>query len=130
MDHDANDRVSLTKKAFQNGETLDQTKYYHMTKHIANNLSMNENRTYSEAEEATGAYKKAEVILAFPLTHDSIPIIEPQEVFAFLPVRHMGFTVKWLSLKSLNTNLTILSVLDSDGFRHPGKPTGHCDILG
>ena len=82
MDHEANDRVSLRKIILQNGQTQDHRRYYHVTKHMAERLSKNENRTYSE------------VVLAFPLTHDSIPIIEPQDVFAFLPVRHMGFTVK------------------------------------
>ncbi|OCL02139.1 hypothetical protein AOQ84DRAFT_424260 [Glonium stellatum] len=92
IEHARNNRVSLGKKILQNGETQDHIKYYHITKHTAKRLPKSENRTYSEAEEATRAYAKAEVILAFPLTHDSIPIIEPQEAFAFLPVRHMGFT--------------------------------------
>lgn len=35
----------------------------------------------------------AEVILAFPITEDSRPIIEPQKVFSFLPVRDFGFKV-------------------------------------
>ena len=94
MDHEANDRVSLKKQIIRNGQTQDHKRYYHVTKHMAERLFRNENRTYSKAEEATTAYAKAEVVLAFPLTHDSIPIIEPQDVFAFLPVRHMGFTVK------------------------------------
>jgi hypothetical protein len=94
MDPKAKDRVSLTKRIIQNGQAQERTKYYHITKHIAERLSKNENRTYSEAEEASRAYAKAEVVLAFPLTHNLLPIIEPQEVFAFLPIRHVGFKVK------------------------------------
>jgi hypothetical protein len=94
MDHEANNRVSLRKEIFQNEQVRENTRYYHLTKHIAERLSKNENRTYSEAEEATRAYAKAEVILAFPLTRDSFPIVEPQEVFAFLPIRCMGFKVR------------------------------------
>ncbi|KAH8702222.1 hypothetical protein BGW36DRAFT_289384 [Talaromyces proteolyticus] len=33
----------------------------------------------------------AEVTLAFPITDDSRPIIEPQRVFSFLPIRDFGF---------------------------------------
>jgi hypothetical protein len=65
-----------------------------ITKHIAKGLSKNENRTYSKDEEAMKAYAKAEITLAFPLTHDSLPVIEPQEVFVFLPIRPVGFKVK------------------------------------
>lgn len=92
MDYEANDRVSLSKRILQNGQTQDHRRYYHVTKHMAECPFKNENRTYSKVEETTGAYAKAEVVLAFPLTHDSIPIIEPQDVFAFLPVRRIGFT--------------------------------------
>jgi HSP90 family molecular chaperone len=90
---EANDRVSLTKRIVQNGQVQEHMGYYHITKHTAEHLAKNENRKYSEAEEATRAYAKAEIILAFPLAHNSLPIIEPQDVFAFLPIRHMGFKV-------------------------------------
>lgn len=36
---------------------------------------------------------QAEVRLAFPLDKQSIPIIQRQHVFAFLPIRQVGFTV-------------------------------------
>jgi hypothetical protein len=35
----------------------------------------------------------AEVILAFPITENFQPIIEPQKVFSFLPIRDFGFKV-------------------------------------
>lgn len=100
VESEVNDRVSLGKRILQNGQTHYHTRYYHITKRIVDDLSKNENRTYSRIEEVTKAYATAEIILAFPLTHASIPIIEPQEVFAFLPVRHMGFTVKSFLLKT------------------------------
>lgn len=37
--------------------------------------------------------KQVEIVLAFPLDPDSIPIIEQQYVFAYLPVRQVGFSV-------------------------------------
>ena len=74
MFHEANDQVALTKEIIQNGQVQVYTRSYHITRHIAEHLAKNENRTYSETEEATRAYAKAEIILAFPLTNDSIPI--------------------------------------------------------
>ncbi|KAI7968869.1 hypothetical protein EIK77_002865 [Talaromyces pinophilus] len=38
---------------------------------------------------------RAEVVLAFPITSDSRPIIEQQLTFSFLPVRKFGFSCSW-----------------------------------
>ncbi|KAJ3467638.1 hypothetical protein MRS44_005202 [Fusarium solani] len=65
---------------------------YHVTKHRVHNLSKNENRTYSEEEDRLKEYSTAEVVLAFPLTPEHEPVIESQEVFAFLPVQPAGFS--------------------------------------
>lgn len=70
-----------------------QKRIYHIVKHTARRLAKSENRDLSEAEEVSRSFATSEVVLAFPVTEDSIPIIEPQEVFAFLPVRRMGFNV-------------------------------------
>ena len=83
--------VALEKVIIEDGKVEECKKNYYVIKHVAENLAKSENRTYAAEEDATKAYAKAEVILAFLLTND--PIIEPQEVFAFLPVRHMGFKV-------------------------------------
>lgn len=66
---------------------------YHVTKTIVVGLARSENRTYSTAEEDTKAYETAEVVLAFPVSDQSEPVIDSQEVFAFLPVRRVGFNV-------------------------------------
>jgi hypothetical protein len=66
---------------------------YHIVKHPARGLARSENRDLSEAEEASRSFTTSEIILAFPVTENSVPIIEPQEVFAFLPIRRMGFNV-------------------------------------
>ena len=66
---------------------------FHITSHLARRLSKNENRTYTEAEEATKAYSTAQVVLAFPLDINGEPVIELQELFAFMPVRKVGFNV-------------------------------------
>jgi hypothetical protein len=66
---------------------------YHIVKYVARRLARSENRDLSEAEEVSRSFETSEIVLAFPVTEDSVPIIEPQEVFAFLPVRRMGFNV-------------------------------------
>ncbi|UZP36460.1 hypothetical protein NXS19_004276 [Fusarium pseudograminearum] len=62
---------------------------YHVTKHVADNIPRSENRTYSD--ERDRADSSTEVVLAFPLTDTGTPIVENQDVFAFLPMRPMGF---------------------------------------
>ena len=66
---------------------------FHVTRETVNGLPQSENREYSSEEEAAKAYSKAEVVLAFPLTDQNVPVIEPQELFAFLPIRRAGFNV-------------------------------------
>ncbi|KAF4976018.1 hypothetical protein FZEAL_7274 [Fusarium zealandicum] len=66
-----------------------EERQYHVTKYMAENIPRSENRTYSEERER--ADSSTEVVLAFPLTESSTPVIENQDVFAFLPMRPMGF---------------------------------------
>ncbi|OCK73843.1 hypothetical protein K432DRAFT_364328 [Lepidopterella palustris CBS 459.81] len=94
---DSTNRLCLQKVSITNGNTEESKKYFHVTKHIATNLAKNENRTYSEAQEIMRAYATAEVVLAFPLTESSVPIIESQETFAFLPVRNVGFKADFVT---------------------------------
>ncbi|ROW15002.1 hypothetical protein VPNG_03421 [Cytospora leucostoma] len=81
----------LKRSTTGNGTTKVDFKYFHITTHEATNLARNENRTYSETEESTRAYSKSQVVLAFPLSETNIPIIKPQDIFVFLPVRPVGF---------------------------------------
>ena len=81
----------LSREVVADGAVDQSVARFHVTRHEATNLSKNENRTYSEREEASQAYSKSEIVLAFPLSDDSVPIIKPQELFAFLPVRKVGF---------------------------------------
>lgn len=71
--------------------TQEHVKHFHVTTYEATNLAKNENRDYSETEETTRAYSTSQVILAFPLSEISIPMIELQALFVFLPVRLVGF---------------------------------------
>ncbi|RFU29542.1 hypothetical protein B7463_g6794, partial [Scytalidium lignicola] len=67
------------------------THIYHCVRHVVTNLEKNDNRSYSETELANKTYSTSEIILAFPLTKSSKPIIESQDLFVFLPVRKVGF---------------------------------------
>jgi hypothetical protein len=66
---------------------------FYAISHQAENLAKNDNRTYTPEEEAANAYGKANVIVAFPFDDDWKPVVEPQELFAFMPVRNVGFNV-------------------------------------
>ncbi|RYP79019.1 hypothetical protein DL770_006764 [Monosporascus sp. CRB-9-2] len=81
----------LKKTETGNGATRSTQQKYHVIKTTARGLPKNENRKYSADEKERRAYATAPVILAFPLSEDDVPMIEPQEVFAFLPVRRVGF---------------------------------------
>ncbi|KAI1633135.1 hypothetical protein F4809DRAFT_624584 [Biscogniauxia mediterranea] len=82
----------LKRTKVANGTTHEDVKYFHVTTHEATNLAKNENRTYSQVEEVTRAYSRSPITLAFPLSETSTPIIEPQDLFVFLPVRRVGFS--------------------------------------
>ncbi|KAJ4190314.1 hypothetical protein NW755_005456 [Fusarium falciforme] len=86
-------RIRILKSVTQDdGNSDTSSTLYHITKRQVHNLSKNENRTYSEEEDRLREYSTAEVVLAFPLTPEHEPIIESQEVFAFLPVQTAGFS--------------------------------------
>ncbi|KAK4177154.1 hypothetical protein QBC36DRAFT_327734 [Triangularia setosa] len=80
-----------TTTTFPNCEPETFSYFYHVTKFSASGLTRNENRKYSPGDEASKAYSQANVVLAFPLTGQSVPIIKPQDIFAFLPIRKIGF---------------------------------------
>lgn len=46
-----------------------------------------------EREEKRKGVFSSEIILAFPVTKDELPVIDDQNVHAFLPLRSFGFTV-------------------------------------
>ncbi|KAK7947853.1 uncharacterized protein PG986_008739 [Apiospora aurea] len=81
----------LRRSKSKDDVTEDEARYFHVTTHEATNLAKNDNRTYSDKEESSRAYSKSQVILAFPLTEASEPIIKPQDLFVFLPVRPTVF---------------------------------------
>lgn len=124
-------RAVLTKFRTEGGATEETKTYCHVTKHQTTNLSKSDHRTYTRAEEEAKSYHRAEVILAFPLTEDSTPIIEAQQVFAFLPLRHLGFNVRVLLTYTFigHSSNTHTVVPDTSRLRHNGESRGHCYVF-
>ncbi|KAF4973514.1 hypothetical protein FSARC_211 [Fusarium sarcochroum] len=91
--NEANQDRTTILKAVKEGHRLRTSSVdYFIAKRRVCNLSKNENRTYSEYEEQQKAYSTADVVLAFPLSPNSVPTIKSQKVFAFLPVKTAGFS--------------------------------------
>jgi hypothetical protein len=86
-----------TTKVTGGGETTCVKQNYHVTKRTAFDLARKDNRDYSAEEQATQAYAIAEIVLAFPLSKLHVPIIKQQKLFAFLPIRVVGFNVRDLT---------------------------------
>lgn len=66
--------------------TETQEKDFHVTKFMATDLPSSETREYTQAE----------IVVAFPLSADEVPLEEQQSVFAFLPLCDVGFKVRSL----------------------------------
>lgn len=84
-------RAVLKKNVVTGDSAEESTKFFHLTTYQATDLPKNENRTYSQAEEASRSFSSTQITLAFPLSESLIPIIAPQDLFVFLPVRAVGF---------------------------------------
>lgn len=85
--------TKVPKRALTSDEiTKKHVKCFHVTTYQAKGLARNENRTYSEREESTKAYSNSQVVFAFPLSEKNDPVIKPQDIFVFLPVRATEFS--------------------------------------
>lgn len=78
---------TITKTTTSDGKSTDQNFHFCVLRRDIRNLSPDEARKNNEAT----------VVLAFPVESQT-PIIEKQLVFAFLPLRKLGFTVSRASL--------------------------------
>lgn len=91
-DSDGHRVVLETVSKSRGCEETTKQKHYHVTRLMATNLATSDNRELPDIDQAKETSTAAEVVLAFPLTSDSEPVIEKQELFTFLPVRESGFT--------------------------------------
>lgn len=92
-------RVSLETTSTVDGKETTQSQIYHVTKQTATGLAQSDNRELPDTDEARSGSSKAEVILAFPLTSASSPLISrgKQELFAFLPLRKSDYKVSLIA---------------------------------
>jgi hypothetical protein len=80
--------VTLTKThELPNQAPETEEKTYHVTRKTLHNLPRDKRRDYNTAE----------VVLAFPLDSNSVPLVERQQVYAYLPLRDFGFPVSYQS---------------------------------
>lgn len=125
-------RMTVSKSVSSGDEPSQSSRDYHITKASVGGLSKNENRTYSELEEKNKSYSNADIVLGFPLSQEGTPVIEPQDVFAFLPMRHVGFSVRLFFLLfflSSHSRLRYVAdkhlVLDSERLCDASQPAGY-----
>jgi len=110
-----NHRATLLKVTQHNGKPPETwSTRYHIARKILRNLPHDDERDHNTTE----------VALAFPLDGDDTPIIEQQDVYAYLPIRNFGFSV----CQDLQERFPIsnCSVYNSIRLRHTSKPARHC----
>ncbi|KAF5624990.1 ATPase-like ATP-binding domain protein [Fusarium sp. NRRL 52700] len=97
-------RVSLEITSGARGDETTRSQVYHITRKMATNLARSDNRELPDTEEAKNDSSKAEVVLAFPMTDNSEPLITQnnQDLFAFLPLRRSDY--KFLIHSDFDTN--------------------------
>ncbi len=81
---ESNGQGRLTKVSSFDELAYETTLLYRVTRKLLTDLPSEPARTHTN---------QAEVVLAFPIDSQSRPIIEQQDVFAFLPLCRAGFSV-------------------------------------
>lgn len=101
-----NSRYSLeTEMTDEDGQTTVEWKHYHVTRQMATDLPKSNNRDHPDTEETPQVFSRAEIVLAFPLTKLNRPLLEQQEIFAFLPIRESSFKVR-ITLRKVTCGFT------------------------
>ncbi|KAK3936617.1 hypothetical protein QBC46DRAFT_461396 [Diplogelasinospora grovesii] len=123
-------RALLEKVRNENGHEEIESQQYHVTKGTAHDLAKDVNRTYSVKEYASRAYASADVVLAFPVSAASVPIIDTEDsrpdIFAVSPVRHVGF--KFL-IHSDFVTVASCEDIDTTSARNLGLLKGVADVF-
>jgi hypothetical protein len=84
-------RVTITKTV---GEVEDHFHFW-VARQEVEDMPKNDKRLIKRKEEPDEWITTAEVVLALPLDENDVPIVEPQHVFAFLPLRKVGLQVRF-----------------------------------
>ncbi|KAI5460375.1 hypothetical protein BGZ63DRAFT_387163 [Mariannaea sp. PMI_226] len=106
-------QVSLQTTSIINGEEITKSQIYHITKQKATGLAGSDNREVPNTEDGRSSSSTAEVVLAFPLTSASLPLIsrDNQDLFAFLPLRKSDY--KFLIHSDFDTNASRQDIVTS-----------------
>ncbi|KOC14318.1 hypothetical protein AFLA70_555g000420 [Aspergillus flavus AF70] len=83
--------ITLRQQSLEGGNLRETSQHNYIVTETAYRLPKSENRTYTQREISNNAYATSDVVVALPLSPDHTPIIEVQDVYAFLPIRKMGF---------------------------------------
>ncbi|CAK7211844.1 hypothetical protein SBRCBS47491_001261 [Sporothrix bragantina] len=70
---------------------VDVVRYFIIFKHVVKNLAPNENRKSLDGDAPVTSKSSGVVVLGFPVDDDDVPVIENQYLYAFLPVKQLGF---------------------------------------
>ncbi|OAA70746.1 hypothetical protein LEL_09337 [Akanthomyces lecanii RCEF 1005] len=105
-----NNRVALETLLKDGSCVTNQNRIYHITRQNATGLPPSGNRDMTLSPENFGLQATAEVILAFPLNAEALPITdETQHLFAFLPVRKLNY--KFLIHSDFDTDASRQDIL-------------------
>ncbi|XEU94732.1 hypothetical protein FSHL1_000016 [Fusarium sambucinum] len=106
-------RVSLETTSGIHEDKTTKSQIYHITRQIATGLARSDNRELPDTEEAKRDSSKAEVVLAFPITDNSEPLVtlKNQDLFAFLPLRRSDY--KFLIHSDFDTNANRQDIVTS-----------------
>lgn len=78
------DGENSTMRLVERADDAVSEKFFHVERRLFQDLPPDDARMNRD---------KAEVVLAFPITSDSRPVVEQQLTFSFLPIRKFGFKV-------------------------------------
>lgn len=99
-------RVSICKRIVNSKSS--STQDYRIIRHQVTNMPN---------DHARKGINEAEVVLAFPLDRDDVPVLENQHVFAFLPLRKLGFKVGFYIYFDISLmNITNIPYIYSSSF--------------
>jgi hypothetical protein len=68
--------------------------YFWVERRSVEDMPKDDKRVIKKEGKIVQWITKADVVLALPLDKEDVPIVEPQHVFAFLPLRRVGFNVR------------------------------------
>jgi hypothetical protein len=132
LEGNASRKVSLkTESADEDGGETIRISDYYVTRYMGSGLPKSDNRELPATPEGQQDSAQAETVLAFPVERNNQPLLEPQSVFAFLPVRKTSFKVSYgqnlrakqlFTCHSSSSNPTSTRVqVDRTYLRHPDE---------